>query len=74
MTAGIHITRHAACRFIERVAPLLTEEQARDEIRTHERAITVAADFHAPTDILGCGARLVLDGRSVVTVLGRRPR
>jgi hypothetical protein len=65
----IHITRNAASRFCERVDPRLTPDEAMAEIRTHERAIAVAADFGCHLLKLGDGSRLVLDGRSVVTVL-----
>ena len=70
MTAVI-ITAHAAARFIERINPLLTTEQARAEIAAHEKAIVTAANFGCRCVRLGSGAKLVLDGFSVVTVITR---
>lgn len=67
----IHVTNHAANRWIERVDPRLTLDQARDEIRTHTRAIVAASDFGAHTVKLACGARLIVEHRNVVTVLSR---
>ena len=69
MTASICITAHAASRFVERIDPALTVDQARDAIRAHEPMIARAADFGCSAIKLGCGARLVLDGLSVVTVV-----
>lgn len=67
----IHVTRHAIQRYQERVAPL-DDGSVRARIHAHDRAIAAAADFGAAVVRLGDGTRLVLDGRSVVTVLGRR--
>lgn len=76
MTAAtIHITDHAAQRYAERVGG--TTADARQAILASTKAIEAAADFGAPTLILGNGARLVLDGRTVITVLPKwdgRPR
>jgi hypothetical protein len=74
----IHVTNHAAQRFVERARPDLSLAGAKAEIRTHERAILAAAGFGCHQLKLGCGARLILDetdksGR-VVTVLPKAGR
>ncbi len=71
MKPGIFITRHAIARYIERIDPCATEAEADAAIRSHSAAIIVAADFGCRTVRLGSGAKLVLDDRNVVTVLGR---
>lgn len=68
----IHITHHAVDRYRERVEPALTFDQAMASLRTHERAVCVAAGFGCDTVKLGNGSRLILDGLSVVTVLAPR--
>lgn len=68
---NIVVTAHAAQRFIERINPTLTTEQARAEIASHERAIVAAANFGCRCVRLGSGAKLVLSGTSVVTVITR---
>lgn len=70
----IFVTQHAAERWVERVAPHFTIDQAKAEIRTHTAMIIVAANFGATTIKLGCGARLILEERNVVTVIGRDQR
>lgn len=67
----IHVCHHAAERWIERVNPAMTIDQAKAEIRTHSRAIVLASDFGAHTVKLGCGARLIVEDRKVVTVLAQ---
>ena len=67
----IEVTAHAAERYIERVEPALTYEQARAKLLTFERAVTAAAGFGCKVVRLGNGGKLVLDGARVVTVLGR---
>lgn len=67
----IHVTDHAAQRYVERIDGSLSIEQAHAIIATHERIVTAAAAFGAPTVRLGNGARLVLVGTRVVTVLAR---
>ena len=68
MTA-VHVTEHAIDRYCERV-----ENAPRDVVRARilaaSRGITCAVAFGASVVILGCGARLVIEGASVVTVLG----
>ena len=66
------ITTHAAERYIERVDPTLTLDQARAAILTSERAVEAAAGFGCRTVKLGNGGRLQLDGLTVVTVLPPR--
>jgi hypothetical protein len=70
----ISISHHAAVRYIERVDPCLTPVEAVSAIRQHDRAIDVAALFGCPLVKLGSGARLVLIGWDVVTVLARDQR
>lgn len=67
----IVITAHAAARFIEYAAPRMTTAEARAEIATHERAILVAANFGCKCIRLGNGAKLILSGDHVVTVIAR---
>ena len=68
----IHITAHAVSRWIERVNPQASQEDATAAIHSHDEAIRKAADFGANTLRLGCGARLILDHLTVITVLPRR--
>lgn len=75
MTAPpFHVTEHAALRWIERVRPGLVYSQAVAEISFHGRAIETAIAFGARSVKLGCGARLVIKGGAVVTVLSRDQR
>lgn len=67
----IVITAHAAQRYIERIDPSATTEQARAEIASHEKAIVAAANFGCQCVRLGSGAKLILDGLAVVTVIRR---
>jgi len=67
----MHVTHHAVDRFIERVNPRLTAAQAEAEMLRAERAVSIAAGFGCSTVRLGCGAKLVLKGETVVTVLAR---
>lgn len=69
----IHITNHAIERWQERVENI-PGEAVRYRIEQHLPAIVAAARFGAPSVKLGNGVRLILDGRSVVTVLGRGMR
>lgn len=68
----IHITSHAPSRYRERVAPV-DYERARAVLASP--TVECAADFGAPYVRLGTGQRIVLEGRTVVTVLpaGVRP-
>lgn len=63
----IHVTRHAAERYLERVDGRLTMAEAIEALSSP--AINRAAEFGAPFVTLGTGQRVVLDGRCVVTVL-----
>lgn len=72
MTA-IVITAHAASRYVERIAPGITVDQAREAIRSHSAAILAAHAFGCWAVLTGCRAKLVLGldeggGLSVVTV------
>lgn len=72
MTCGIHVSRHACERYVERVDPRLTLAEAEVIIRTHAPAVRVAAAFGCKVVRTGSGAKLLLEGLSVVTVLNRR--
>lgn len=63
----VHVTRHAAERYLERVNPRLTLSEAIAELSG--RAIQRAAEFGAPYVKLGTGQHVVLEGSTVVTVL-----
>jgi hypothetical protein len=69
----IVISAHAAQRYVERIAPDLSIEEAREVIRSHEPAIGKAWAFGCSTVITGARAALVLEpgehgGVIVVTV------
>lgn len=69
------VTQHAIARYIERVAPWMTDEQARAEIERHAPAVDTAARFGCQRVILGNGARLILaEGDKVTTVTRGQPR
>jgi hypothetical protein len=68
----ITVSAHAAQRFCERVNPALTPLEAVTEIRSHARVVEIAARFGCSRVKLHGGARLVLDGDTVVTVLSRQ--
>lgn len=63
----IHITTHAVHRFQERVQPC-RDDEARAAILSHEKALEAAADFHCEVVRCAGGERLILQGRTVVTV------
>jgi hypothetical protein len=63
----IHVTRHAADRYLERVDGRLTLAEAIEALSSP--AIQRAAQFGATCVRLGTGQRIVLEGSSVVTVL-----
>lgn len=65
------ITRHAAQRWIERVDPSLDIIGAYAAIKKHEKIIKLGISLKATAVILGTGARLVLCGSYVVTVIGK---
>lgn len=67
----MHITNHAILRYQERVAPV-SLEVARSAIEGSAKVIAQAAAFGCDTVVIGNGARLVLDGDVVVTVLPKR--
>lgn len=64
------VTVHAAARYVERVAPGLSATEARAAIARFERGIDAAAAIGCTQVKLPGGARLVLDGDTVVTVTG----
>lgn len=66
---GVKVTKHALKRWRERVSPC-TDKQARAAILSHSSAIEKAAMFGAGTVRLGTRHRLILEGLTVVTVLG----
>lgn len=69
--AAIHVTRHAAERYVERINPYLTLDEAAAAIRAHTDVCCKAASFGCWV-VLTREAKLLLDGRSVVTVLHRK--
>lgn len=71
----MNISHHARVRWIERVDPSASLDDAARAIGASERAIEAAATFGCSVVRLGNGARLVLAGDSVLTVMapGSRP-
>lgn len=69
LMGGVRVTKHAVKRWRERVSPC-TYRQAREAILAHSPAIMAAAEFGADTVRLGTRHRLILQGATVVTVLG----
>lgn len=67
----ISVTRHAVNRWMERIDRCADYEQADEAIRSHAKAVCAAAAFGCTCVKLATGDRLILDGRSVVTVLSR---
>jgi hypothetical protein len=70
----VTITAHAALRYCERVDPSLTPLEAVRAILRHTAAIETAARFQCSIVKLGNGARLILKGLDVVTVLSPAQR
>ena len=70
--AYVHVTRHAAERFIERVDAQLTLSEAIAALSSP--VIQRAAAFGAAYVKLGTGQRVALDGHVVVTVLPKEQR
>jgi hypothetical protein len=68
----VHVTRHAAERYLERVDPRLTMAEAIEALSSP--TIRRAAEFGAAYVRLGTGQRVALDGFVVVTVLPRDQR
>jgi hypothetical protein len=69
----VHVTTHAAERFIERVAAC-SIAQARDRILAHATAIECAAAFGCEVVRCGNGERLILQGTRVLTVYAAHER
>lgn len=67
----VHVTQHAIDRYIERIEPTLSVDQARARIMASEGAIKVAADFGCRCVRTGIGAKSILVGDRVVTVIGQ---
>lgn len=65
------ISRHAAERWIERIDPTATIAKAEAAMMKHEAILTLAMMFGASAVKLGCGAKLILSGNCVVTVIGK---
>jgi hypothetical protein len=65
----IVVTTHAVERYLERINPRLTFEQAEEAILGSARAVEIAARFGCNVVLQGSGAKLILDGERVVTVL-----
>lgn len=70
---SIHVSQHACLRYQERVESCTTAE-ARAHILDSSRAIEAAASIGCEVVRLGGGARLILDGLTVVTVYERHAR
>jgi hypothetical protein len=68
---GVHVTHHAAERYVERVDGSATIKTAIAAIEAHAPAIELAAAFGAKIVKRGDGVRLILEGQTVVTVIGR---
>lgn len=68
----VHITRHALDRWIERVEPTADDAKARASIMSYGKVLELAISLKACGVKLGNGAKLVLEGNSIVTVLPRR--
>lgn len=71
MAHFISVTKHAVNRWMQRVDTRADYQAAEAAIRSHARAVCAAADFGCKVVKLATGDRLVIDGRSVVTVLAR---
>lgn len=69
-SSAVHVTHHAAERFVERVQPC-TIDEAKAIILRSSKAIHAAASIGCEVVKLACGARLVLDGLRVLTVYPR---
>lgn len=67
----IHVTAHAVDRYRERINPILTPDQAKAVIQSHAIAVKAAADFGCRVVRTGNGAKPILDGTTVVTVIAR---
>lgn len=67
----IHVTIHAAARYVERINPALTPDEARAAIERSAPAIETAARFGCAT-VIKDRAKFVLDGERVITVLCRQ--
>lgn len=65
------VTQHAIARYIERIDAGLSEQDARAAILVSEPAVEAAAKFGAHVVRQGCGAKLILQGATVVTVIRR---
>ena len=64
------ISLHARQRYVERINPALTLDQAADAIRGHTRALDAAESMNSRVFIrLASGARFLVEGDRVVTVL-----
>lgn len=63
----VHITRHAIDRYIERIDPTATRDQARAQIASHDAVLRQAVDFGA-SGVRCPRYRLILADRCVVTV------
>ena len=74
MAVSFYISQHAALRYCERVEPGATVAQARAAIRSHAHAIEAAIKVGCCSIRLGCGARIILKGCEIVTVLPAQPK
>jgi len=65
----VTITDHAAQRWVERVDPGATREEAASVMMAAERAINAAAEIGCHVVRMSNGAKLMIRGDRVVTVL-----
>lgn len=69
--APIAVTRHAAIRYRQRIDPSVTLDEAHAALLAYSRAVQAAARIGCRVVRLGCGARLILAGTTIVTVFPR---
>lgn len=67
----MHVTPLAIDRFLERIDGSLTRAEAEAKMLTASVAVERAAAFGCRVVKMGCGAKLILKGTTVVTVLER---
>lgn len=65
----LHVSAHAVERYIERVCPNASAEQAKDALTSP--TITKAARFGAHYVKLGTGQHVVIEDQTIITVLPR---
>lgn len=61
------VTAHAIERYVQRVEPI-SEDDALEKLTRSKGVVMLAASIGCISVRLGCGARLILDGETIVTV------